>query len=76
MGSKTLLDLNQIAQDNNLTASEVLLSLGEQGQKSPYWDNFSSRSASMLKHFGSLLMNWREFGQSSPLPDLFDPHPG
>ena len=72
VGSKTLLDLNQIAQDNNLTASEVLLSLGELGQKSPYWDAFSSRGASMLKHFGSLLMNWREFSQSSPLPDLFD----
>ena len=72
VGSKTLLDLNQIAQENNLTASEVLLSLGELGQKSPYWDAFSSRSASMLKHFGSLLMNWREFSQSSPLPDLFD----
>ena len=72
VGSKTLLDLNQIAQENNLTASEVLLSLGELGQKSPYWDTFSSRSASMLKHFGSLLMNWREFSQSNPLPDLFD----
>ena len=72
VGSKTLLDLNQIAQNSNLTSSDVLLSLGELGQKSPYWDTFSSRSASMLAHFGSLLMNWREFGQSNPLPDLFD----
>ena len=72
VGSKTLLDLDQIAQNNNLTSSDVLLSLGELGQKSPYWDTFSSRSASMLAHFGSLLMNWREFGQSNPLPDLFD----
>jgi DNA helicase-2/ATP-dependent DNA helicase PcrA len=72
VGSKTLLDLDQIAQNNNLTSSDVLLSLGELGQKSPFWDTFSSRSASMLAHFGSLLMNWREFGQSNPLPDLFD----
>ena len=72
VGSKTILDLNQIAQDNNLTASDVLLSLGELGQKSPYWDTFTSRSAAMLAHFGSLLMDWREFGQGNPLPDLFD----
>ncbi|MDK2980248.1 MAG: ATP-dependent helicase UvrD/PcrA [Chloroflexota bacterium] len=72
VGSKTLQDLGQIAQDNNLTSTDVVLSLGELGQESPYWDTFPTRSASMLASFGKLLLNWREYGQSNPLPDLFD----
>jgi DNA helicase-2/ATP-dependent DNA helicase PcrA len=72
IGSKTLIDLNLIAQENNLTPSEVLLSLGELGEKSPFWLPFSSRGASVLADFGALLVNWREFSQDHPLPELFD----
>ncbi len=72
IGSKTLIDLNIKAQESNLTPSEVLLSLGEQGERSPFWLPFSSRGASVLADFGALLVNWREFSQSQPLPELFD----
>jgi DNA helicase-2/ATP-dependent DNA helicase PcrA len=72
VGSKTLVDLNTIAQANDLTASEVLLSLGEQRDQSRYWEPFSSRGASMLSDFGALLVNWRKFSQNNSLPELFD----
>jgi DNA helicase-2/ATP-dependent DNA helicase PcrA len=72
IGSKTLIDLNIQAQESSLTPSEVLLSLGEQGERSPFWLPFSSRGASVLADFGALLVNWREFSQNQPLPELFD----
>ncbi len=72
IGSKTLTDLNLQAQENTLSPSDILLSLGEKGDTSPFWGPFSSRGASLLADFGALLLNWREFGRSQPLPELFD----
>jgi DNA helicase-2/ATP-dependent DNA helicase PcrA len=72
IGSKTLIDLTIQAQDLNILPADVLLSIGTKGQKSPYWEPFSARCASALSNFGALLANWREFGQSHPLPELFD----
>ena len=72
IGSKTLIDLNLKAQESGLTPSEILISLGEQGEHSPFWLPFSSRGASVLADFGALLVNWREFSQKQPLPELFD----
>ncbi|MDP2966691.1 MAG: 3'-5' exonuclease, partial [Pelolinea sp.] len=72
IGSKTLVDLNLKAQEHNVLPADVLLSLGTEGQKSPYWEPFSARGATVLSDFGALLANWREFGQSHPLPELFD----
>jgi DNA helicase-2/ATP-dependent DNA helicase PcrA len=72
VGSKTLVDLNLKAQENNVLPADILLSLGTEGQKSPYWQPFSARGATVLADFGALLANWREFGQSHPLPELFD----
>jgi DNA helicase-2/ATP-dependent DNA helicase PcrA len=72
IGGKTLVDLNLKAQDCNIPPADLLLSLGTEGQKSPYWEFFSTRSAAVLADFGKLLANWREFGQSHPLPELFD----
>jgi len=72
IGSKTLVDLNLKAQESSLNPSDILLSLGEKGQDSPFWQPFSSRGASVLADFGALLVNWREFSQGQPLPELFD----
>jgi len=72
IGSKTLVDLNLKAQEHNALPADVLLSLGTEGQKSPYQEPFSTRGATVLSDFGALLANWREFGQSHPLPELFD----
>lgn len=72
IGSKTLLDLNLQAQRASLSPIDIILSLGEEGEKSPYCEPFTSRGASVLTDFGALLANWREFNQSNPLPELFD----
>jgi DNA helicase-2/ATP-dependent DNA helicase PcrA len=72
IGSKTLVDLNMQAQEHALFPTDILISLGSEGEKSPYWEPFSSRGATVLADFGALLVNWREFSQSHSLPELFD----
>ena len=72
IGSKTILNLNTIAQENNQTSSNVLLSLGELGDKSPLWLDFSSRGAGSLADFGALMVKWRDFAANNSLPELFD----
>ena len=72
IGSKTLIDLNMTAQENNLSPAEVLFSLGEYGKDSPFWQPFTRRGASVLAVFGELLFNWRELIVTNPLPELFD----
>jgi len=72
IGSKTLINLNSVAQENAVFPSDVLLSLGEKGQASPYWAHFSARGAAVLENFGALLANWRKLIQTSSLPELFN----
>ena len=72
IGSKTLVDLNMQAQEHDVFPTDILLSLGSEGQKSPYWEPFSSRGAAVLADFGAILVNWQEFSQTHSLPDLFD----
>jgi len=72
IGSKTLIDLNLQAQKNVLSPCDVLLSLGEDGEKSPFWLPFTSRGASVLADFGALLTNWRDFSLTHLMPELFD----
>jgi len=72
IGSKTLVDLNMQAQEHSLFPVDLLLSLGSEGDKSPYWEPFSARGATVLADFGALLVNWQEFSQTHSLPELFD----
>ena len=72
IGSKTLVNLNLQAQENSVFPIDILLSLGREGEKSPYWEPFSARGATVLADFGALLVNWRDFSQSHSLPELFD----
>ena len=72
IGDKTLLDLNLKAQENGLLPADILLSLGELGQDSPFWAPFSSRGATVLADFGALLVAWRQVSQEAAPPALFD----
>ena len=72
IGSKTLTDLNLQAQEHAVFPTDILLSLGSEGEKSSYWEPFSSRGAAALADFGALLVNWKEFSQTYSLPELFD----
>ena len=72
IGSKTLAHLNGVAQENAAFPCDVLLSLGENGQSSPFLSSFSARGMSVLSNFGALLAKWRKFIQTHPLPDLLD----
>ena len=72
IGDKTLQALGKTAQDGSLYPADVLISLGTEGETSPYYDSFSARAASVLAGFGSLLYTWRVNMQNLSLPDLFD----
>ena len=72
IGDKTVIVLQQAAQEAGLSAGDVLLNLGRKGADSPFWKNFSGRGAGVLADFGALLAAWRDQFNSLPLPDLFD----
>ncbi|MDO9546801.1 MAG: 3'-5' exonuclease, partial [Pelolinea sp.] len=72
IGNKTLETLSLIAGENTLFPCDVLLSLGDKGQASPFWDSFNARSVSALSGFGALLVKWQDLIHNSSLPDLFD----
>ncbi|MCJ7824330.1 MAG: UvrD-helicase domain-containing protein [Anaerolineales bacterium] len=72
IGGKTIMDLSQQASGAGILPIDLLLSLGSEGSKSPFWEQFSSRSVSVLSNFGALLVGWREFSDGHSLPDLFD----
>ena len=72
IGSKTRVRLNLVAQENNVFLSDVLLSLGEKDQPSPFLARFNTRGATALANFGALLVNLRDFIQNHSLPELFD----
>ncbi|MBE0697613.1 MAG: ATP-binding domain-containing protein, partial [Anaerolineaceae bacterium] len=70
-GDKTLVALQLAAQKAEISAGEVLLSLGRQGKDSPHWD-ILSRGANLLTDFGTMLVGWHEQAENIPLPELFD----
>ena len=72
IGSKTLIQLASVAEENTVFPSDVLLTLGKDVKESPYWVSFTSRGASVLAEFGKHLVNWRAFIQTHSLPELFD----
>jgi len=73
IGDKTLVALQLAARQANLSPGEVLLDLGRNGDRSPYWKAFGGRGAAMLADFGAMLSGWREAQAGElPLPALFD----
>jgi DNA helicase-2/ATP-dependent DNA helicase PcrA len=71
IGDKTLLGLQSAAQQVNASAGEVLMLLGKEGDKSPFWKSIG-RGAIALADFGGMLSAWREALTSLSLPALFD----
>ena len=72
IGDKTLVALQLCARQANLTAGEILLDLGEKGDKSSFWTFFSGRGASILADFGAMLTDWQSSLEKTSLPALFD----
>ncbi len=73
VGEKTMVALQLAARQANLTAGQLLIELGEQGERSAHWGRFSGRSLLPLADFGSLLAGWRRAAaEGLSLPGLFD----
>lgn len=72
IGDKTIETLLQTARAASAYPADVLVSLGANAEKSPFYASFSPRAASVLAGFGVLLQRWRSISQTQPLPDLFD----
>lgn len=72
IGDKTVAVLQQHAHEAGISAGEVLVDLGKQGQQSPHFSAFSGRTALNLTDFGANLNAWREaLSKGMPLTRLF-----
>ncbi len=71
VGDKTLGSLLEISQRNNLSPGRILISLAD-GEKSPYWQDFSGKGQLILADFGSLLASWHAEKDNLAVPVLFD----
>jgi len=72
IGEKTLVGLQLVSKQAQLPPGQVLLDLGEQGEQSPHWVEFTNHGGVVLADFGRQLARWRALAQSAPLPELFD----
>jgi DNA helicase II / ATP-dependent DNA helicase PcrA len=72
IGEKTLLTLHLICQQRKTTAGKILADLGEKGEESPFWADFSNRGGLVLADFGRQLNQWVKARENAPLPELFD----
>jgi len=71
IGAKTIQTLLTVASKANVPAASVLFDL-TQADKSPYWSQFSARSASQLSGFGSMFANWISLRDTYTVTELFD----
>ncbi|MFH2039546.1 MAG: UvrD-helicase domain-containing protein [Chloroflexota bacterium] len=71
IGEKTIQNLFTAARTANVPAASVLFDL-TQADKSPFWSQFSARSASQLCGFGSNLSNWISLRDRYTITELFD----
>ncbi len=71
IGEKTIASLQAAAFRANLSAGEVLLDLGRNGESSSYWTEIG-RSAALLADFGALLSDWQGLRDQISLIALFD----
>jgi DNA helicase II / ATP-dependent DNA helicase PcrA len=71
IGDKTLLALHGAARSADTSPGAVLMDLAR-ADASPFWQQFSGRSALPLADFGALLANWRAEAQRLTVTELFD----
>jgi len=71
IGEKTVGSLQLTAFKANLSAGEVLLDLGKNGEASLYWEQMG-RSAAIMADFGAMLNEWQAARNNSSIVALFD----
>jgi DNA helicase-2/ATP-dependent DNA helicase PcrA len=71
IGEKSFQNLIEAARQAESPAASLLFDL-VRGDKSPAWSQFSTRSASQLAGFGSLLSNWISVRDTYTVTELFD----
>ena len=71
VGDKTLTTLHNVAHQNNISAGNVLIDLAR-GSDSPFWNQFTGRSAISLADFGASLANWHTAAPALTVSELFD----
>jgi DNA helicase-2/ATP-dependent DNA helicase PcrA len=71
IGDKTMMALHTAANQAGLPPGMVVMDLGR-ADASPYWTQFSGRSAIPLADFGALLSNWRAEAVRATVNELFD----
>ena len=73
IGAKMITELQGIATIVNLRMGDILISMGKDGKRAPFWSSFRERSvASALADFGELLASWHRMVNTVSLPALFD----
>jgi DNA helicase-2/ATP-dependent DNA helicase PcrA len=72
IGEKTLVTLQLVCRQRAISAGQLLIDLGEKGEDSQFWADFSNRGGVVLADFGRQLAKWRKLNESSPLPEVFD----
>ncbi len=71
IGDKTLITLHGVAGQNNTSSGLILMDLAR-GSDSPYWNQFTGRSAVALADFGASLANWKAASPALTVSELFD----
>jgi DNA helicase-2/ATP-dependent DNA helicase PcrA len=72
IGEKTLVTLQLVCRQRATSVGDLLIDLGEKGEDSLFWADFSNRGGVVLADFGRQLAEWRKLNESTPLPELFD----
>ncbi len=72
IGDKTLVALQLVAQQAQVSAGEVLAGPGRGTGKIRPTGPLLARGVNLLADFGALLAGWHEHLETMPLPDLFD----
>ncbi len=73
IGNKTIEALQNIARQAGVQPGEVLLDMGQHGDRSPFWGALPGRGVGVLADFGAQLSAWREqIFQDNNLTNLFD----
>ena len=71
IGDKTVSALQNAAFMAGISAGQVLLDLGRNGDASPYWSQIG-RSVPIVADFGALLNEWQEVKNKTSIVALFD----
>ena len=71
IGDKTISNVQMAAYQAGISAGELLVDLGRNGEKSVYWPQIG-RSAGIVADFGAMLNEWQEAKSNSSIVALFD----